>query len=389
MDKINEFVNGLQSLLDSPNPPQEGLQQVIRSTQHEFLASALAVATVSWPTRTHLELVKMAIAMPIPEPARAAVKADPATSHELPPFFAADYFDKVQQQLLSMSVQQLAESDGSWVRNIGFSIEATLMQAARRMDALEKTEELAASAPELGYMRQYCVHVLGTGTLAPSVWEALARTVVAVFYILPPSTRALVGSSSFPPDGLPDIAGDEGDPHMAKAVALYSNWLTIVSQMIENHGLVLCRRLPTVIEDPATRQFKWGIPTLHAVAAIEILRNVVMRRVLLSGPQQPAGEDEQHLEQLEQSILGSIITKDASAVYGMMSELHRLLQVLHGHTQGPPQPVPAPGTPECEALSLLRACHGLAPVLGFDEQALTQAMDMGKLHECLADMKDT
>ncbi|KAJ2805694.1 hypothetical protein H4R21_001168, partial [Coemansia helicoidea] len=391
MDKLGEFVDGLQALLDRPHPPQDDVLRVIQSTQREFLASALAAATVAWPTRTHLELVKMAIGMPIPEPARAAVMADPTTSHEAAPFFAADYFDRVQQQLLSMSPQQLADSDGSWVRNVGFSIEATLMQAVRRMDELERLEESAQGAPELGYMRQYCAHVLGAGTLAARDWEAVARTASVMFYILPSTARPLVGGPALPSEDLPDMGDGQGDPPAGGTAALYSSWLAIVSQMIENHGPALCRRLPTVIEDPATRQFRWGIPTLHAVAATEVLRNIVLRRTLLAGCPQPAAaaDDEQRLEQLEQSVLASIISKDASAVYGMMSELHRPLQMLHSCTRGPPQPAPAPGTPDCVALSLQRACHGLAPILGFDEQALMQAMGMAKLRECLADMKST
>ncbi|KAJ1730591.1 hypothetical protein LPJ61_002931 [Coemansia biformis] len=393
MDKLGEFVDGLQTILDAPNPPQGELVRVIQLTQREFLSSALAVATVTWPTRTHLELVKIVIGMSIPEPAPELVMTDPTTNHESPPFFASDYFDKLQQQLLSMSAQQLADSDGSWVRNVGFSIEATLMQATRRMDALEKLEELATTNPELSRVRIYCSHVLGSGTLAAPVWEAIARTAFVVFYILPSSERAVGGDLANLAPGLPDKDGSR-DLHMAKLIAHYSSWLTIVSQMVENHGPTLCRRLPTVVEDPATRQFKWGIPTLHAVATTEILRNLVMRQTLLPGRQRPdetgaPTAEELELEQLEKSILGSVISKDASAVYGMMSELHRLLQMLAGCTKGRPQSSPAPGTPECLAVSLTRTCHGLAPILGFDEQALTQAMDMNKLCECLADMKRT
>ncbi|KAJ2503971.1 hypothetical protein IWW47_002749, partial [Coemansia sp. RSA 2052] len=101
MDKLGEFIVGLQTILDSPNPPRDDLVRVIQATQRDFLTSALALSTMTWPTRTHLELVKIIISLQIPEPPRDVVLADPTTSHETDPFFAADYFDKLRNQLLS------------------------------------------------------------------------------------------------------------------------------------------------------------------------------------------------------------------------------------------------------------------------------------------------
>ncbi|KAJ1842776.1 hypothetical protein LPJ70_003673, partial [Coemansia sp. RSA 2708] len=102
MDKQGEFIAGLQTILDSPNPPQDELVRVIASTQRDFLSSALALSTVSWPSRTFLELVKIVLNQPIADPAHSLVVGDPNSSHEQPPFFADDYFDKLRQQLLSM-----------------------------------------------------------------------------------------------------------------------------------------------------------------------------------------------------------------------------------------------------------------------------------------------
>ncbi|KAI8324526.1 hypothetical protein GQ54DRAFT_302517 [Martensiomyces pterosporus] len=404
MDRLSEFIVGLQTILDSPNPPRSELVSVIQSTQRDFLASALAVSTITWPTRTHLELVKIVISLPIPEPSLDSVLADPNTSHEADPFFGADYFDKLRQQLLSMPIQSLAAGDGSWVKNIGFSIEATIMQACRRADALEKLEELskadeAATGQDLSRIRMYCAQVLGQGTLAVAHWVAIARMVFTMFYVLPFSTQTMGVHNS-----------QSMDPCMAQLIMHYGSWLQIVMQMIENHGPALCRRMPTVIEDPATRQFKWGIPTLHAVATTELLRNFIARRILLqqatahvvdagASSAQDAGAtawasdpekiraEEQRLEQMEQSILGQIIAKDASAVYGMMSEQHRLLQMLDRLTHDVEPSVAIPGSEECLGVSLSRACYGLAPVLGFEETALSSAMDMGKLLECLNEMK--
>ncbi|KAJ2308013.1 hypothetical protein IWW55_000677 [Coemansia sp. RSA 2706] len=395
MDKQGEFIAGLQTILDSPNPPHDELVRVIASTQRDFLSSALALSTVSWPSRTFLELVKIVLNQPIADPAHSLVVGDPNSSHEQPPFFADDYFDKLRQQLLSMPVQQLADPNGSWVRNIGFSIEATVMQAIGRMNALEQLEEQAKAGriADADRVRVYCAHVLGSGTLALPVWQAIARMMCAMFYVLPCSTRTLAGDDTL-------------HPWMANLVAHYGSWLQIVQQLIENHSAALCRRMPTVIEDPATRQFRWGIPTLHAVAATEVLRNVAMRCTLLRRAPKLRGSpaagvpawaasasalavEEQRLEQLEQAVLGAMISKDASAVYGMMSELHGLLQVAHTCTRGPLAASAVPGSAECLKLSMTRTCYGLAPILGFEEQALTQAMDMDKLLECLVDMKHT
>ncbi|KAJ2078053.1 hypothetical protein H4R24_004748 [Coemansia sp. RSA 988] len=400
MDKLGEFIVGLQTILDSPNPPQNELVRVLQSTQRDFLTSALAISTMTWPTVTHLELVKIVIGLPIEEPAPAAVLANPRISHEQPPLFDGMYFDKLQRQLLAMDIEKLANSDGSWVHNIGFSIEATLMQATRRMDALEKLEQLAksgqgGSVSDMARIREYCAHVLGSGTLDISVWKALSRMVFTMFYILPCSTR-VVGAES---------AGEnELSAQMARFVVHYGNWLQIVGQMVENHGPGLCRRVPTVVEDPSTKQFKWGIPTLYTVATTELLRNHIMQRAMLFSAQSPSSEavaavgwatsketiaaEEERLRKHEQTILSSIISKDASAVYGMMSDLHHLLQLLEGYTKGQAA-FAIPGTQDSLEQSLSRTCHGLAPILGFDEQALTQAMDMGKLVECLGDMKRT
>ncbi|KAJ2807709.1 hypothetical protein H4R20_001170 [Coemansia guatemalensis] len=400
MDKLGEFIVGLQTILDSPNPPQNELVRVIQSTHRDFLTSALAISTMTWPTVTHLELVKIVIGMPIEEPAPAAVVANPRISHEQPPLFDGMYFDKLQRQLMAMDIEQLANSDGSWVHNIGFSIEATLMQATRRMDALERLEQLAksgqgGSVSDMARIQEYCAHVLGSGTLDISVWKALSRMVFTMFYVLPCSTR-VVGAES---------AGEnELSAQMARLVVHYGSWLQIVGQMVENHGPGLCRRVPTVIEDPSTKQFKWGIPTLYTVATTELLRNHIMRRAMLFSAQQPSPEavaavgwaasketiaaEEERLRKHEQTILSNIISKDASAVYGMMADLHHLLQLLEGYTKGQAA-FAIPGTRDSLEQSLSRTCYGLAPILGFDEQALTQAMDMGKLAECLGDMKCT
>ncbi|KAJ2396608.1 hypothetical protein GGI23_003852, partial [Coemansia sp. RSA 2559] len=281
MDKINEFIAGLQTILDSPNLPRDELVRVIQSTHRGFLFNALAISTLSWPTRTHLELVKIIIGLPIPEPSPEAVVVNPTISHEADPFFAAEYFDKLRNQLMQMPVQQLADSDGSWVRNIGFSIETTIMQACRRADALEKLEELAKSdsgqsGRDYGHIRIYCAHVLGSGTLAMRHWEAIARMVFTMFQILPFSTKTLAGGGQ-----LSDEHGDRMHPCIPRLIAHYSSWLQIVMQMIENHGQSLCRRMPTVIEDPTTRQFRWGIPTLHSVTTTELLRNFLVRRIVL------------------------------------------------------------------------------------------------------------
>ncbi|KAJ2725399.1 hypothetical protein GGI07_001278 [Coemansia sp. Benny D115] len=402
MDKLAEFISGLQNILDSPNPPREDLVRVIQSTQRDFLSSALAISTINWPTQTHLELVKIIIGLPIQEPPPEVVMADPTTSHEADPFFAAEYFDKLRLQLLSTPVQQLAESDGSWVRNIGFSIEATIMQASRRADALEKLEELTKADPggggqDLSRIRIYCSHILGTGILGTHHWVAIARMIYTMFYVLPFSTRSMLGSNS--------VGGDSDEEplhaHTTRLVSHYGSWLQIVNQMIEHHGPTLCRRMPAVVEDPATKQFKWGIPSLHMVATTELLRNFLARRVLLPNEkimQQSSTEpwaasaaaisaEEKRLEQFEQAILSRIIGMDASAVYGMMCEHHHLLQILEAHSKNTPLIDIDAGAPECLAMSLTRTCYGLAPILGFEEQALTQAMDMEKLRQCLGHMK--
>ncbi|KAJ1893510.1 hypothetical protein LPJ66_005715, partial [Kickxella alabastrina] len=416
MDKLDEFIGGLQTILDSPNPPREDLVRVIQSTQRDFLTSALSISTVSWPTRTHLELVKIVISLPIQEPPPDIVMANPTVSHETDPFFNAEYFDKLRLQLLSLSVQQLGESDGSWVRNIGFSIEATIMQVSRRADALEKLEELtkkdndgSSNGHDFARIRTYCAQVLGSGTLAMHHWVAMARMAYAVFHVLPFSTRSMVGPAA-------NSSNAALQPVVAQLVAHYSSWLQIIMQMVENHGPALSRRMPAVVEDPATRQFKWGIPTLLFVTTTELLRNFVMRRILLPCVRQPddgcaggwaadaaaVNGEEQRLEQFEQAILGKIIAQDASAVYGMMSEHHRLLQILEaqgtgsqrvsgilGKQQQQQQQQQQGAVSDMLALSLTHACYGLAPVLGFEEQALMQAMDMQKLRECLQDMKAT
>ncbi|KAJ1642267.1 hypothetical protein LPJ64_005873 [Coemansia asiatica] len=422
MDKLSEFINGLQTILDSPNPPREDLVHVIQSTQRDFLSSALAISTVTWSTRTHLELVKIVISLPIHEPSPDLVMAQPTVSHEADPFFAADYFDKVRNQILATPIQQLADSDGSWIRNIGFSIEATIMQASRRADALEKLEELTKSGEanggqDLSRIRMYCAHVLGSGTLAMHHWVAIARMVFTMFYVLPFSTRTMISSSSDEKNSSSSSSsnGSGGDDrllnvHGAQLLTHYSSWLQIVMQLVDNHGPTLCRRMPTVIEDPVTKQFKWGVPTLHLVATTEILRNFLIRRILLGCHRQPLpseviassrisigwasslasiNAEELRLEQFEQAILSKIIAQDASSVYGMMSEQHHLLQMAEEYAKNIAHIDAVPGTLECLELSLMHTCHGLAPILGFEEQALTQAMDMRKILECLRDMKST
>ncbi|KAJ2698896.1 hypothetical protein FB645_005493 [Coemansia sp. IMI 203386] len=407
---LTEFIGGLQTVLDSPNLPRDELVRVIQSTQRDFLSSALVISTMSWPTRTHLELVKIIISLPIQEPSPDLVMAQPTISHEADPFFAAEYFEKLRSQVLAMSIQQLAESDGSWVANIGLSIEATVMQATRRIDALEKLEELtktseANGGQDMSRIRTYCSHVLASGTLAMHHWVAIARMVFAMFYILPFSTRTVVG----PDRGDKDSGSMAMDVHVAQLVTHYGSWLRVVDQIIENHGSTLCRRMPLVIADPATQQFKWGVPSLHLVATTEILRNILVRRIMLACHRQPPGSEEiaasrvniswvansmsinaeeQQLENFEKKILSKIVAQDASSVYGMMSE-HHLLQMAEAFTKNTAHIDAIPGTLECLELSLMHTCHGLAPILGYEEQALTQAMDMHKILDCLRDMKST
>ncbi|KAJ2818725.1 hypothetical protein IWW50_005714, partial [Coemansia erecta] len=196
MDKISEFNAGLQTLLDSPSPPHDELRRVITTTDRDFLASALSTSTLTWPTRTHLELVKVAISQPLAAPAHALIVSDPTNSHEHEPFFAAAYFDKLRERLLAMSVGELAESDGSWVRNVGFSVEATIMQAVQRMDALARLDSEQAQGGDGSRVRVYCTHVLGSGTLAADVWQALARVVFAMFHVLPCTTRVLADTDA-------------------------------------------------------------------------------------------------------------------------------------------------------------------------------------------------
>ncbi|KAJ2338423.1 hypothetical protein GGH92_007180, partial [Coemansia sp. RSA 2673] len=250
MDRLGDFISGLQTLLDSPNPPRDDLIRVIQATHRDFVSSALALSTMTWPTRTHLELVKIIISLPIPEPPHEVVLADPTTSHEADPFFAADYFDKLRHQLLSTPVSTLADSEASWVRNIGFSIEATIMQASCRADALERLDEMtkaeeARGRHDLANIRVYCAYVLGMGTLATPHWESIARMVFTMFYLLPFSTKTISTMSAGPSE-------QSLHPHMAKLVVHYGTWLQIVQQIVENHGPLMCRRMPSVIADPVT-----------------------------------------------------------------------------------------------------------------------------------------
>ncbi|KAJ2116333.1 hypothetical protein IW146_001620 [Coemansia sp. RSA 922] len=402
MDRLGDFISGLQTLLDSPNPPRDDLIRVIQATHRDFVSSALALSTMTWPTRTHLELVKIIISLPIPEPPHEVVLADPTTSHEADPFFAADYFDKLRHQLLSTPVSTLADSEASWVRNIGFSIEATIMQASRRADALERLDEMtkaeeARGRHDLANIRVYCAYVLGMGTLATPHWESIARMVFTMFYLLPFSTKTISTVPAGPSE-------QSLHPHMAKLVVHYGTWLQIVQQIVENHGPLMCRRMPSVIADPVTNQFKWGVPTLHLVATTELLRNILMRRLLLPHAQSHPGQaaasaatwassagaisaEEQRLERFELMILGKIIEQNASAVYGMMTEQHRLLQVHEEYAKNYEHLPIIPGTAECLGFSLTRTCHGLAPILNYEEQALMQAMEMDRLLECMRDMK--
>ncbi|KAJ2889815.1 hypothetical protein GGI21_006420, partial [Coemansia aciculifera] len=285
MDKLGEFVDGLRTLLDGPNPPRDDLIRVVQATERGFLSSALALSTMTWPTRTHLELVKIVISLPIPEPPRDVMLNDPMTSHEVDPFFAAEYFEKLRCQLLSTPVATLADSDGSWVQNVGFSIEATIMHACRRAEALERLDEMASTDDRTGRVHTYCAHVLGSGTLAIPHWESISRMVFAMFYVLPFSTRTMPA---------PALSASRNEqplhPHMPKLVAHYGVWLQVLQQLVKNHGPAMCRRMPTVVADPTTAQFRWGIPTLHLVATTELLRNVLMRRLLLTGAQPRAVE---------------------------------------------------------------------------------------------------
>ncbi|KAJ2843738.1 hypothetical protein GGI22_007109, partial [Coemansia erecta] len=73
----------------------------------------------------------------------------------------------------------------------------------------------------------------------------------------------------------------------------------------------------------------------------------------------------------------------------MMSEHHRLLQMFEEYTKNLDPINVMPGTMDCLSVSLAHTCYGLAPILGFEELALTQAMDMRKMLECLNDMKAT
>ncbi|KAJ1810563.1 hypothetical protein LPJ77_000813 [Coemansia sp. RSA 2523] len=275
-------------------------------------------------------------------------------------------------------------SSGAWVSNIGFSIEATLMQALRRMDVLEASEAD-------GRVRAYNAHALGSGTLDASVWRALARVVFAMFYVLPCSTRVPWGASG------------ELHAECAQLVGHYGSWLQIVQQIIENHGAALCRRIPTVVEDPTTRQFRWGIPSVHAVAATEVLRNILVRRTLLRHTPQISAIDvpawannehsvaleEQRLEALEQAVLGTVISKDPSSVYGMMSEHHCLLQVSYTLAHAPTRAKTSVGVGSNALESMEWTCYGLAPILGYEGHALMQAISMDKLIACLRDMKRT
>ncbi|KAJ2158107.1 hypothetical protein GGF46_004012 [Coemansia sp. RSA 552] len=394
MDKIGEFNAGLREILEGPNPPRDKLVGVLQSTQQEFLASAVAAATVSWPSQTYLELVRIVVDQPIREPPPEAVMAAPTTSHESEPFFGAYFFEKLRQLLLSMSLERMAEPDGAWVQNVGFSIEATIIQAIRRMETLEKQEALAnqgqgGSPQDLTRIRMYCAHVLGSGTLAMQTWQAIAQMVFSVFYVLPCSTKALFRAPQ--EEVLP--TSDAHLSYMPRLVAHYDRWVQIILRIIEEHGTTLCRWMPTVVEDPATKQFRWGTPMLHSIATVELLRNFIMRRILFTDARPVAGEasctDEQHLEQLEQKVLNEIISRDPSTVYGMVCEHHHLLQLYLCCAKDPGPLSAVLGTDECLKLSLMRSCYGLAPILGFEEQGLTQGITMDKLVECLASMKHT
>ncbi|KAJ1949250.1 hypothetical protein FBU59_001224, partial [Linderina macrospora] len=403
MDQIGEFIVSLQSLLDNPNTPQDALVNAIQPANRDFLANALAVATLSWPTRTHLELVKIALNIPQPEAPLAQILADPTTNHEPQPFFGNIYFEQLRERLLRMPIETLAMSDGAWLKNIGFSIEAAILQVVQRVETLEKIDQQsrvdeAHLGQDLSRLRIYCAHVLGHGIIDGVHWRAIAQMVFAMFHVLPWSTRVM------------DNRGGQTDLVVARLVVLYESWLQIIKQIFENHGPALCHRMPTVIEDPVSRQFTWGIPTLHSVAATEVLRNFVVRRTLLRTPtvyvpgsamgeQELQGiewvatlervqELEQRLEQLEQAIMGQIITQDATAVYGMMTEMHHLLQIL-GTINGHDSELVVPGSEQCVAASLARACTGLAPILGFDVSVLSSAMDMSKLVACLNSMNAT
>ncbi|KAJ1953094.1 hypothetical protein EC988_003189, partial [Linderina pennispora] len=403
MDQIGEFIVSLQSLLDNPSTPRDALVSAIQPANRDFLANALAVATLSWPTRTHLELVKIVLSIPQPEVPLEQILADPTTSHEPQPFFGSIYFEQLRERLLRMPIQTLAMSDGAWLKNIGFSIEATILQVGQRISALEKADQQSRAdearlGQDLSRLRVYCAHILGHGIIDGSHWRAIAQMVFAMFHVLPWSARVMSSQ------------GGEIDLVVARLVVQYESWLQIVKQIFENHGPALCHRMPTVIEDPASRQFTWGIPTLHSVAATEVLRNFVVRRTLLRTPtvyvpdnvmgeQELQGiewvaapermqELEQRLEQLEQTIMGQIITQDATAVYGMMTEMHHLLQILGG-INGYDSELVVPGSEQCVAASLARACAGLAPILGFEVSVLSSAMDMSKLVACLNSMNAT
>ncbi|KAJ2889911.1 hypothetical protein GGI21_006380, partial [Coemansia aciculifera] len=283
----------------------------------------------------------LVIDMPIPEPPRDVVLNDPTTNHEANPVFAADYFETLRCQLLSTPVATLADSDGSWVQNVGYSIEATIMHACRRAKALEWLDEMAKTDDSMGHMNTYCARVLRSGIIATPHWESISRMVFAMFYVLPFSTRTI-------PAPVLSVSRSEQPLHlhMPKLVAHYGIWLQVLQRLVKNHGPAMCGRMPAVVVYPTTAQPRWGIPTLHLVATTELLRNVLMRRLFLKGAQPHAAEADaaaaattwaasasngsavrQSLEKLELAVLNDIVELDWSAVYGLAIEHHRLLQV--------------------------------------------------------------
>ena len=184
---------------------------------------------------------------------------------------------------------------------------------------------------------------------------------------------------------------------------MYDEWMKALLQIINQYPIKIYKSAPAVVEEHGTGCFTRGLPTLHSIVTTETLRNLLLRRMFFvksamltpiqfSTSQQLSPQadamaislytQEVNRDHLETSLLRSVINGDASNVYAMIIDCHKLLQIyyqLNRRQHGLESQAIEMDIEKRSLLSLKWASGGLAPILGFNEQEFWDSMNMSQL----------
>ncbi|PVV05426.1 hypothetical protein BB560_000053 [Smittium megazygosporum] len=368
MSTIQAFLDGLKYLFEQENPPPpEHLQTVIDNTPKSELISAIVVATMCWEAKTFSSLINLLI-----QPQLNMSSQKNISSQNLQSNINADFFETFLLHLKNTQITHLLSN--IWIQNICLAIKGTIriananknISSASANTAVSNTPSNGSATvninnPNLDAKLESIAPQGHASGLSYRDWEAISNLVDYIFEILVPTAGTIssfwikLEEGSLKNDSR-NVRSENGfqaglkGPLMItdvaiKLVGLYNDFCVNIRNTCLLISDSVYQTIPAVIKSTANNKFSWGIQALPITVAVNILKNIVLRRVFLNSKQsfavmlkytddtggvsliQKVQLFEESLAAFETKVLTELVNKDSSIVYGLIISCFKLLSI--------------------------------------------------------------